>query len=168
MGSSAAVQEDPFNRGQRTNWQKSTTIQLTLKAGNSTEMSSERTSQCSFPLLSPPCFSSLAHQLSSCYLFTFLSSPPSHPLFTPFLALLFFSLSLVALQCSMTTFFIISAPLCLTLSNSVSSFLNILSLSCRYLMMEASVTHSPINPSSQRIWTPCQSVGPLTLMVPWW
>lgn len=50
MGSSAAVQEDPFNRGQRTNWQKSTTIQLTLKAGNSTEMSSERTSQCSFPL----------------------------------------------------------------------------------------------------------------------
>ncbi|CAI5694640.1 unnamed protein product [Oreochromis niloticus] len=40
--------------------------------------------------------------------------------------------------------------------------------SFRFWMMAASVTRSPISPCSLRIWTPCQSVGPLILTVPWW
>lgn len=48
---------------------------------------------------------------------------------------------------------------------SVSNFK---SLFIRCWMMEASVTHSHISLCSRRIWTPCLSVGPLTLMVLWW
>lgn len=128
MGSSAAVQEDHFNRGQWTNWQKSTTIQLTLKTGNSAEMSSERTSQCSFPLASPPCFSSLAHQLEQLlplHLPLFPSISPSLHTFLSLVVLLTFSCCPPVIG---DPSFIVSAPLCLTLSNSFSSLSSCLCL----------------------------------------
>lgn len=82
MRASAAVQEDHFNRGQHTNWQKPTTVQLPVQACNRGKKSSERASQCSFLSSFPP-FPLVLHQLSSADLSTLLSITASHPLFSP-------------------------------------------------------------------------------------
>lgn len=107
-----------------------------------------------FPLpLFPPACSSPAEQCSTpclhlfhCFSPSFCTPAPSRP-------------------CCSSHFSVPFLPFHSQLVNPLFDF----SSPCfRFWMMAASVTRSPISPCSLRIWTPCQSVGPLTLTVPWW
>lgn len=117
--------------------------------------------QCSFPPPSPSLWLALTSPLSLSLVLAL----------APLLALLLFSLSPPLLDdlSSPHPFLRPFNPFQqLSPQPTPPSSSNILSLSFRYLTMEASVTHSPISPCFRRIWTPCRSVGLLTLMVPWW
>lgn len=151
----AAVQENHFNRVKKANWQKSTSVQPALKTYNSEKASSESSSQCSFSSasVSPPL---VLHQLSSAALLASISFTASHLLYAP---------QHLPWPCCSSHF---SVPFLSFHSQLANPLFDFSSPSFRFWMMAASVTRSPISPCSLRIWTPCQSVGPLILTVPWW